>query len=238
MRYASAMTEDIAAWLERLRGKFVVFEGIDGSGKSTQMQRFVSTVHAGGVVVCEVREPGGTPIGEQVRRVLLDPANDEMDVRCEMLLYMASRAQLVVEQIKPALERGELVLADRFISSTLAYQGTAGGLSEADIRSVGEFAVRSCYPDLTVILDIDEITAAKRLVGNSKHKAHVQINQPTLFSDRMELNDAPYWRKVRQGYLDQANRDPDRYLVVDAGGGQDSVFEALMEGVKGRFAAV
>ncbi len=231
------MADNITAWLGSLRGKFVVFEGIDGSGKSTQMQRFVSEVHASGVVVCQVREPGGTPIGEQIRRVLLDPANDEMDVRCEMLLYMASRAQLVVQQIKPALERGELVLADRFISSTLAYQGTAGGLSEADIHTVGEFAVRSCYPDLTVVLDIDEITAAKRLVGSSKHKAHVQINQPSLFSDRMELNDTGYWRKVRQGYLDQADQDPGRYLVVDASGDEDSVFTALMDGVKAKFEA-
>jgi dTMP kinase len=110
-------------WLEHLAGRFIVFDGPDGSGKSTQFKRFAAycrQTSGGALAVCEVREPGGTGIGEQIRQILLDPANEDMNIRCEMLLYMASRAQLMEQTIRPALQRNELVLADRFISSTLA----------------------------------------------------------------------------------------------------------------------
>ncbi|NJK33188.1 MAG: dTMP kinase [Deltaproteobacteria bacterium] len=107
-----------------LAGRFLVFDGPDGSGKSTQLRRFVAKLAEAHIPVCEVREPGGTPIGERVRDILLDPAHKEMGVRTELMLYMASRAQLVQERIRPALARGECVVADRFVSSTLAYQGT------------------------------------------------------------------------------------------------------------------
>ena len=109
-------------WVYNLRSRFIVFDGPDGSGKSTQFRRFSDFVHDNGIETCEVREPGGSPIGEKIREILLDPANDEMVLRCEMLLYMASRAQLAEECIKPAMMDGQLILVDRFISSTLAYQ--------------------------------------------------------------------------------------------------------------------
>src|SRR4051794_20757891 len=115
-------------WTRNLAGRFIVFDGPDGSGKSTQFKRFAAQCRQQGVSVCEVREPGGTSIGEQIRTVLLDPANTDMSLRCEMLLYMASRAQLIEQIIRPALRERQLILADRFISSTLAYQGTASGL--------------------------------------------------------------------------------------------------------------
>jgi len=114
-------------WIKNLASKFLVFDGPDGSGKSTQFVRFSSYCSEQNLAVCQVREPGSTNIGEQIRSVLLDPANIDMTLRSEMLLYMASRAQLVEQVIRPALARSELVLADRFVSSTLAYQGTAGG---------------------------------------------------------------------------------------------------------------
>jgi dTMP kinase len=199
-------------WLSRLRGRFIVFDGPDGSGKSTQFARLAALALEAGVTVTEVREPGGTAIGEQVRSLLLDPENADMVVRCEMLLYMASRAQLIEQRIRPALTRGELVLADRFISSTLAYQGTAGGLDRSEILSVGEVATSGCMPDLVVVFDVDEATAASRL-------------NPLL--DRMEQKGAQFHRRVRQGYLDQARTDPDHYLVVDATGDADAVFDAL-----------
>ena len=199
-------------WINKLRGRFIVLDGPDGAGKSTQFHRLAAYVRRGGVEVCEVRDPGGTAIGERIRELLLDPDHERMDVRCEMLLYMASRAQLVAERIRPALRRGELVLADRFISSTLAYQGTAGGLPPEDIRSVGEAAVGDTRPDWTVIFDVDGETAAKRL-------------NPLL--DRIELRGRPYHRRVRRGYLDQAAAEPDRYMVIDAGAGPDEVFEQL-----------
>ncbi|MFW6059683.1 MAG: dTMP kinase [Phycisphaeraceae bacterium] len=202
------------SWLARLRGRFVVFDGPDGSGKSTQVHRFARHAREAGLTLCEVREPGGTHVGERVRELLLDPAlAEEMDVHCEMLLFMASRAQLAAQKIRPALARGELVLADRFISSTLAYQGTAGGVTPEQILSVGKVALGDCWPDLVVIFDVDERTAAGRL-------------SPLL--DRMEQKGADYHRRVRQGYLDQATTDPDHHLVIDARADAETVFERLL----------
>lgn len=198
---ASASTD--LAWLAKLAGKFIVFDGPDGSGKTTQFRRLAAAVaqHTP-LEICEVREPGGTYVGEEIRKLLLDPQNQEdVDVRCEMLLFMASRAQLVQQKLRPAIAQGQLILADRFISSTLAYQGSAGGLSTDDILAVGKFALNDIWPDLFVIFDVDEKTAATRL-------------NPLL--DRMELKSAQFHRRVRQGYLDQAKADPAHYAVIDA----------------------
>ena len=201
-----------------LHGRFLVFDGPDGSGKSTQFRRFSAWVRSSGVPVTEVREPGGTPIGERIREVLLDVAHGEMTLNCEMLLYMASRAQLMDEVIKPALDRHHLVLADRFISSTLAYQGTGGGLSREAIDAVGKVAIGRRMPDLTVIFDVDQETAAHRL-------------NPLL--DRMESKGAEYHARVRQGYLDQAEQHPGTHLVViDARRSEDEVFESLQAGIE------
>jgi len=207
-------------WVRQLRGKFIVFDGPDGSGKSTQFERTKAMAREAGLAVCEVREPGGTRIGERIRDILLDPALDMMALRCEMMLYMASRAQLVAERIAPAKRRGELVLADRFISSTLAYQGTAGGMEAGEIMKVGQVAIGESWPDLVVIFDVDEATAAKRL-------------NPLL--DRMERKGADYHRRVRRGYLDQAERDPAGHLVIDARPEADVVFERLRAGLGERF---
>ncbi|MHC4414400.1 MAG: dTMP kinase [Planctomycetota bacterium] len=211
----------MARWLEQLAGRFIVFDGPDGSGKTTQFSRFAEYCREAGVPMHEVREPGGTPIGEQIRAILLSPAHAGMSVRCETMLYMASRAQLVEQCIVPALERGELVLADRFVSSTLAYQGTAGGMEEDDILAVGHVAVGSIWPDLFVIFDVDERVSEARV-------------SPLL--DRMERKGAGFHRRVRQGFLAQARAQPDRYLVIDATGDPDSVFEALLKGLEKRFA--
>ena len=204
-------------WTQQLAGRFIVFDGPDGSGKSTQFSRFAEYCRLQGRAVCEVREPGGTPIGEQIRRILLDPANTEMALRCEMMLYMASRSQLVEQTIRPALGRGEVVLADRFISSTLAYQGTAGGLDENEILAVGQVAVGNHWPDLTVVFDVDEQTAARRL-------------NPLL--DRMEQKGAAFHRKVRAGYHDQVKRHPDRYVMIDATADAETVFADLLEAMQ------
>lgn len=206
-------------WLKALEGRFLVFDGPDGSGKSTQFVRFSRHCHDAGLAVCEVREPGGTNIGEQIRHVLLDPANTEMSLRCEMMLYMASRAQLIEEKIRPALQRGALVLADRFISSTLAYQGTAGGMTAEEILSVGRVAIGDHWPDLTVIFDVDERTAASRL-------------NPLL--DRMERKGAEFHQRVRRGFLEQARHMPHRYLVIDASRDPETVFASLLDGVRER----
>lgn len=223
-RSAGASAHD---WLPFLAGKFIVFDGPDGSGKSTQFARFVKTAQDAGLSVCEVREPGGTHVGERIRDILLDPIHDEMALRCEMMLYMASRAQLVEERIRPALAKNCLVLADRFLSSTLAYQGAAGGLPREEIMHVAQAALGApgtpgaAWPDLVVIFDVDEATAATRL-------------NPLL--DRMERKSAEFHAKVRQGYLDQAKRNPDHHLVIDARADAETVAQSLLDALAERLA--
>lgn len=215
------------AFLRDLTGRFVVFDGPDGSGKSTQFRRLLDALRQNNVPVCEVREPGGTAVGERIRQILLDPIHTEMSLRCEMMLYMASRAQLVEEKIRPALARGEFVLADRYVSSTIAYQGAAGGLPLDEIMAVGRAACgtpgtpTACWPDLTIIFDVDEITARSRL-------------SPLL--DRIEQRSVEFHRTVRAGYLDQAKREPGRYAVIDASKNESDVTAALMDALRQRLA--
>lgn len=211
-----------AAALRRLAGRFIVFDGPDGSGKTTQFIRFVQSCRDAAIPVCEVREPGGTIIGERIRDILLhhraadQPNGEDVTLRCETLLYMASRAQLVEMRIRPALRAGELVLADRFVSSTLAYQGAAGGMSRDEILAVARVACGDVWPDLVVIFDVDEETAASRMAR-------------TL--DRMESKGRDFQRRVREGYLDQARRDPARHVVIDASRPEDVVATATMNAV-------
>ena len=216
---------------ERLRGRFIVFDGPDGSGKSTQLVRFIAAAQSAGLTVCEVREPGGTHIGEEIRKVLLDAKHERshpIDLRCEMLLFMASRAQLIAQRIEPALARGELVVADRFISSTLAYQGTAGGLAIEDILAVGRVALHAYWPDLVVVFDVDERTARARMNPLLRGK-EFDTDQ-----DRMEAKGDAFHRKVRQGYLDQAQRDPEHVLLIDATREPGPIYDDLIAGIAER----
>ncbi len=209
------------SFLQAYRGRFVVFEGPDGSGKSTQFRRLVDLCSASGVPVMPVREPGGTIAGEKIREVLLTKATTGMSVRCEMLLFMASRAELVERVIMPALARGELVLADRFVASTLAYQGTAGGLPGSDIAATARVATRGLMPDLYMLFDVDQTVAARRL-------------SPLL--DRMESKGAAFHDSVRRGYLDQAKSDPRRYAVIDASQNENTVWQATLATLRARVA--
>ena len=214
-----------------LRGRFVVFDGPDGSGKSTQFRRLATAAAAAGLRVCEVREPGGTHVGEAVRRLLLDPeVKGEIDLRCEMLLFMASRAQLMAERIRPALNRGDLVLADRFVSSTLAYQGTAGGLPVDEIRAVAAVAVGKTRPDLTVVFDVDADTARRRL------RPLLRGREFAAAQDRIEARGDAYHARVRRGYLDQAAADPAGYAVLDATRDPTRVHRDLRAALSRRFA--
>ena len=205
-------------WLRALAGKFIVFEGPDGSGKTTQLKRLSALAKEHTISVCEVREPGGTPIGEKIRQVLLDKGSD-MNMRCEMLLYMASRAQLVEQIIRPALAAKQVVLADRFVSSTLAYQGAAGGLPILDIQEVAKVAVGGIRPDLVVICDVDDQTAFSRMSP---------LLAPGRDLDRIESRSREFHKKVRQGYLTQARSDPHRHLVLDSSKGPDEVWAQLL----------
>ena len=177
------------------KGTFIVLDGTEGSGKSTQVrmlhERFVESFGADGVLL--VRDPGTTRIGEQVRAILLDPAHGEMSMRAEMLLYMAARAQMMAQVILPALEQHKVVLCDRFVSSTLAYQLGGDGLTAGDIRLVADIAIRGRWPDLTILLDMPA-TASLARVKRAK--------------DRIEQRPLEYHEQVRQSYLAQARADP------------------------------
>lgn len=228
---SAELRDDLDLLAERLRGRFLAFEGPDGAGKSTQLKRFANAMSSRGLPTQDVRDPGGTHAGELIRRVLLDQSTGEIAVRCEMLLFMASRAQLCAEIIAPALERGELVLADRFVSSTVAYQGNGGGaavwspdrgLDDADILSVGRIATAGFWPELVVVFDVDAQTASSRL-------------NPLL--DRMEARGAAFHKAVRESYQRQATEDPDGHLLIDARPDADEVFRALITGLAARVGA-
>jgi dTMP kinase len=205
------------SWLRKLAGTFLVFEGPDGSGKTTQMRRFKQMLDDAGLSTVEVREPGGTAIGEQIREVLLH-TKAEMTLRCEMLLYMASRAQLVEQKIKPALAAGQVVVADRYLASTLAYQGTAGGISHEDIWAVANASLQGVFPHLVLIFDVDEQTAASRinpLMATATRKEGL---------DRIESRGAAFHRKVREGYLTQAKQFPKDYRLINAARGPEEIW--------------
>jgi dTMP kinase len=235
------VTHPDTSWLNHLRGVFLAFEGPDGSGKSTQLRRLIELCTTGGgagggagggLTVCEVREPGGSQVGEQIRQVLLNPSN-EMSLRCEMLLYMASRNQLVEERIKPGLSKGHLVIADRFVSSTYAYQGAGGGIPAEEIRAVANVATQGTFPDLVLLFDVDQVTAARRTKGVEKvgKKKSGGTLSNTLFDDRIEQRGSDFHERVRQGYLAQAKADPARHLVIDATKTPDQVWEATVAGL-------
>lgn len=183
-------------------GLFLTFEGPEGAGKSTQLAALVRHLHAAGRAVTETREPGGTLLGTQVRRVVLDPAL-EMGPLPEFLLYSASRAQLVAEVIRPALARGEVVVCDRYADSTLAYQGHGRGLDLDFLNRVTQEATGGLRPDLTVLLDLDPALGLARAARRG---------QP----DRLERADLAFHTRVRGGFLTLAAAEPGRFVVLDA----------------------
>lgn len=211
-------------WTEGLRGAFLVIDGPDGAGKSTQARRLGELLAARGVTVCPVRDPGGTAIGEKIRAILLDRAHERMSVACELMLYMASRAQLAAEVIRPAIQRGECVLADRYISSTVAYQG-AGGIDVDSVMAAGQIAVEHTWPDLTIVLDLPAEEGLAR------------VEKARGGHDRMEAKGAEFHRRVRELFLAQADRYPGRFVVVDARGSEEQVHERLVAAVRRRIAA-
>jgi dTMP kinase len=222
--------------LQHLAGKFIVFDGPDGCGKTTQLKSLITKLDDAGVKHRRLREPGGTPIGEQIRDLLLSTKNADMDLRCEMLLYMASRAQLVHDQIKPALAAGECVLADRFASSTLAYQGGGGGMDLQQIVQIANIAVADAWPHLTILFDLDTDVAMARLnpLWNGGKSRQNDSDQHALFhddhvKDRIEQRARDYFQRVRENYLWQAQQWPERYRIVDAGKSIPQVEKQVMK---------
>ncbi|TEB08486.1 Thymidylate kinase [Pelotomaculum schinkii] len=187
-----------------MKGKFLVFEGIDGSGKTTQLKLLGDKLSARGCPVLYTREPGGTRIGETVRELLLNPQHSELVPVAEALLYAAARAQHVAQVILPALQEGKIVLCDRFLDSSLAYQGFGRGLDVGQLEKLNETATAGLKPDLVLLLDFLCDTGMERITGSGRG------------ADRIEQEDRVFHRKVRAGYLTLAGRDPDRYRVIDA----------------------
>lgn len=209
--------------LKALKGKFIVFDGNEGCGKSTQAAMLRDRLVEKKLDVMLVRDPGSTRIGEQIRQILLNPENTDMAMRCEMLLYMSARAQMMKETILPALEAGKVVLSDRFISSTLAYQLGGDGLTAAQIRAVGEIAISGRWPDLTIILDLPVEVSAARV--RPKFTLFPDDPDAGVEKDRIEQRSMAYHEQVRQNYLKQAKGQRGAYRVIDASRGQDEVTE-------------
>ena len=190
------------------KGLFITFEGSEGSGKSTQIKLVRRYLEKKGARVLFLREPGGTKISEKIRRILLDVGSAGMGDECETLLYMAARAQLVKETIAPALKKGMIVLCDRFLDSTLAYQGYGSGVSIEWIKKICGFATRGICPDLTFFFDIDAQEGLKRI---------------QRAKDRIEQRALAYHERVRQGYLKLARREPARIKVIQGSKDKDEI---------------
>lgn len=202
------------------RGLFITLEGPEGAGKTTQLARLEARLRAAGQAVTVTREPGGTPLGTRVREVVLDPAV-EIEPLGEFLLYSASRAQLVREVLRPALERGETVLCDRYADSSLAYQGAGRGLSLPLLRQITAEVTGGLTPGLTVLLDLDPALGLQRAARRG---------QP----DRLEQADLNFHRRVRQGFLDLAHAEPHRFLVLDATRPEDELEAEIWAAVSER----
>jgi dTMP kinase len=189
------------------RGVFITFEGPEGSGKSTQLRRLAVRLREEGRTVLETAEPGGTAIGMQIRRVLLDAKNQELRPTTELLLMFAARAQNIDEAILPALSRGEIVLCDRFTDSSLVYQGIARGLGSEVVYEVDRIACRGLIPDLSIVVDIETSLGLERAHGRNRQTQDVET--------RMDEQAVDFHRKVRDGYLHLAADEPNRVRLID-----------------------
>lgn len=201
-------------------GVLISFEGLDGSGKSTQLELLAGELRRIGLEVVTTREPGGTRVGEAVRSILLSPAHTEMVPRAEALLYAAARAQLVEEVVKPALARGAVVLTDRYLDSSIAYQGFGRELGLDDIITLSVWATECLFPDLTLYYQVTEGERVERSRG---------------LADRLEAEDGEFFRRVQQGYAHMAELHSHRIRVIEAGGTIDEVYRQTRAAVDEEF---
>lgn len=221
-----------------LSGKFVVFDGPDGCGKTSQLARLEAHLRAAGQEVTRAKDPGGTEIGDRIRHILLDHDLSKMDPRCETLLFMASRAQLVAEVVRPALAAGRAVLGDRFVSATCAYQAAAG-FPRDDVLALGRLAVGDTWPDLTIVLDVPPEVGFER-TGRTPRAARRSRSHSTgqmaMFegarTDAMERRPLEFHRKVREYYRDLPGRYPRPVVVIDATPPADTVFAEVLKAIE------
>jgi dTMP kinase len=206
---------------------FITFEGSEGSGKSTQADRLAAHLQRCDVPHILTREPGGTPIGESIRDLLqFAPHNSNMTPETELLLFEASRSQLVREVINPSLERGMCVIADRFFDSTTVYQGAARKLDPEMIERVNAFVVGDCVPDITFLLDVDAATAESRMQSELRK------------ADRMEQQPAEFYERVREGYRELATQEPKRIVMIDGSGDADEIEKQIWKTLSSRFSVL
>ncbi|WP_311080872.1 dTMP kinase [Paenibacillus polymyxa] len=206
------------------KGIFITLEGGDGSGKTTMIQRLAKFMEGEGYPVITTREPGGIEISEKIRSIILDPAHTSMDARTEALLYAAARRQHLVEKVKPAIEQGAIVLCDRFVDSSLVYQGFARGIGIEEVASINRFAVDDWEPDATFYLDIEPELGLARI--NASRGAEM---------DRLDMESISFHHKVREAYLELARKFPERITIVDASPAPEQVEQVLKDLLKKRF---
>lgn len=200
-----------------MKALFITFEGIDGSGKTTQAERLAAYVSSQGREVVLTREPGGTEVSEKIRTILLDKANHHMASLTEMFLYMASRAQLTEKVIRPALDEGKVVISDRYMDATLAYQGYGRGLDKEAIRKLNAVATSQLKPEVTILIDLAPEVCRGRMSAMQK------------IGDRLEVVGADFQRRVREGYLEIAKQETDRFCVVDGTQSIDELEQVVQE---------
>ncbi|WP_392507999.1 dTMP kinase [Naumannella halotolerans] len=199
-----------------MSGLFVVFEGGDGVGKSTQQRLLAERLTEAGIAQLTTRQPGGTPAGATIRSILLDPATGDLAPKAEALLYAADKAQHVHEVVRPALARGEVVVCDRYVDSLLAYQGAGRVLSSSEVAEISDWATDGLLPDLTVLLDLDPVRGVADIVAK----------------DRIEAAGADFHQRVREGFLSLAGADPGRYLVLPARDDRSAIAEVVWRRVR------
>lgn len=199
---------------------FITFEGGEGSGKSSALKTVNARLQKEGYQTLVTREPGGTPISEEIRNVILDKKNTEMDPRTEALLYAASRRQHLVEKVWPALKEGKIVLCDRYLDSSLAYQGGARGLGVESILQVNSYATEGTFPDLTLLFDIEPEKGLARIAKNAGREVN-----------RLDLEKLQFHHQVRDAFLSLAKKYKDRYIIIDASQNEEQVAEATYEAI-------
>ena len=202
---------------------FITLEGPEGSGKTTAVKEAVEKLQAMGYQIVQTREPGGTPISEQIRNVILDKANTAMDPRTEALLYAASRRQHLVEKVWPAVKEGKIVICDRYLDSSLAYQGGARGLGVDEILNVNLFATENTWPDLTLLFDIKPEIGLARIASNADREVN-----------RLDLEKLDFHNKVRATFLELAKRYPDRFVIIDASQSREKVASDTLAAILAR----